>query len=212
MSPKERILTLQNVILQPANSRIRLYSGKLFDPLNPNVEDIDIEDIAHALSNLCRFGGHCSEFYSVAQHSVLVSHICMPGDRREGLMHDKTEGSGLVDMVRPIKHAPGMAYYREVEEVLDEALNKKFNLRSNATSVKWADDQLLVSEMRVLAPMSYPFYRTQLLEKGHTELKVVIEPWTPRKAKQIFLDTWEILNKQEPIEISEEDGYPGVTN
>jgi hypothetical protein len=52
---------------------IQTYTGKAFEPLNPDASLICIEDIAHALSNICRYTGHVRQFYSVAQHSVLVS-------------------------------------------------------------------------------------------------------------------------------------------
>ena len=53
---------------------IQTFTGKKFDPLNPNLNDFCIEDIAHSLSLQCRFTGHCRVFYSVAEHSVHVSY------------------------------------------------------------------------------------------------------------------------------------------
>lgn len=55
---------------------IMTYSGKRYYYLSPTAEDISIVDIAHALSNKCRFAGHCKDFYSVAQHSFLVAEYC----------------------------------------------------------------------------------------------------------------------------------------
>jgi len=49
------------------------YTGKKFYPLDPKPEEIDIRDIAHALSLICKFGGHCPKFYSIAQHSIYLS-------------------------------------------------------------------------------------------------------------------------------------------
>src|ERR1700727_175318 len=59
---------------------LKTHSGRRFCPTNPNPDSIVIQDIAHALSMICRFGGHSSRFYSVGQHSVLVSYIC---DRKD---------------------------------------------------------------------------------------------------------------------------------
>ncbi|HDI4958884.1 TPA: deoxyribonucleoside 5-monophosphate phosphatase [Salmonella enterica] len=59
-------------------SFIQTLSGKQFDYLSATIDDIDIEDIAVALSNICRFSGHLPEFYSVAQHSVLCSQLVSP--------------------------------------------------------------------------------------------------------------------------------------
>ena len=77
-------------------SEIMTYTKKMFDPLCPDAELIDIEDIAHALSMLCRANGHFKSFYSVAQHSI----NCMKEARASGysgriqlgcLLHDASE-------------------------------------------------------------------------------------------------------------------------
>ncbi len=89
---------------------IQTYTGKKFYPFNPRAEDIYIEDIAHALSLICRFGGHCREFYSVAQHSVLVSELVVDNRATEkydglakyALLHDAAEAY-LGDIPSPIK-------------------------------------------------------------------------------------------------------------
>lgn len=67
---------------------IATFTGGVFFPLAPRVEDVRISDIAHALSMLCRFAGHTRGFYSVAQHSVLVSRLCSQQDALWGLLHD----------------------------------------------------------------------------------------------------------------------------
>src|ERR1019366_6096193 len=61
---------------KPTKSAIRTYTGILFDFEEPEASPICIEDIAHSLSLLCRFAGHCREFYSVAEHSIRVSYVC----------------------------------------------------------------------------------------------------------------------------------------
>ncbi len=72
-------------------SYIQTLSGKKFDYLNSTTDDVEIEDIANALSHICRFSGHLPEFYSVAQHSVLCSQIVPPDFAFEALMHDAAE-------------------------------------------------------------------------------------------------------------------------
>lgn len=57
---------------------IQTYPGILFDPLNPNLDQNDIRDIAHALSMLCRGNSHFKTYYSVGQHCV----NCMQGLRQ----------------------------------------------------------------------------------------------------------------------------------
>ena len=83
---------------------ILTHSGRKFCPLDPNPNDVCIEDIAHALARTCRFGGHAELSYSVAQHSVLVSHICRKRDSLWGLMHDAAKAlSGFGDVAKPVK-------------------------------------------------------------------------------------------------------------
>ncbi|EIP2356414.1 HD family hydrolase, partial [Shigella flexneri] len=72
-------------------SFIQTLTGKKFNYINSTIDDIYIEDIAGALSNICRFAGHLPDFYSVAQHSVLCSQLVAPEFAFEALMHDATE-------------------------------------------------------------------------------------------------------------------------
>ena len=70
---------------------IQTYTGRQFWPLDPRIEDIDIHDIAHALSHQCRYSGHCLRFYSVAEHSVLLSHHVAGEHMLWALLHDAWE-------------------------------------------------------------------------------------------------------------------------
>src|SRR4051812_31750950 len=81
---------------------IQTYSGTEFWPLSPKAADVKLIDIAHALSNKCRFAGHCREFYSVAQHSVLVSRQLPDEFKLWGLLHDAGEAY-FADIPNPIK-------------------------------------------------------------------------------------------------------------
>lgn len=86
---------------------ILTYTGRYIDALNPDISRIHILDIAHALSNLCRFGGHCPSFYSVAEHSLLVADLMEDAGYRGdallvGLLHDSEEAY-LIDIPSPIK-------------------------------------------------------------------------------------------------------------
>ena len=58
---------------------LQTWSGRMFWPLDPRDDEVDICDIAHALAHQCRFGGHCRRFYSVAEHCVLLSHAVARG-------------------------------------------------------------------------------------------------------------------------------------
>lgn len=109
-------------------SEIMTYTRKMFDPLHPDTERIDIADIAHALSMLCRANGHFRTFYSVGQHSI----NCMREARARGysekvqlacLLHDASEAY-LADVTRPVKAE--LPRYLEIEAPLQETIWQKW--------------------------------------------------------------------------------------
>lgn len=137
---------------------IRTHSGLFVEPLDIDRDNMRIEDIAHALSNQCRFSGHTAYHYSVAQHSVLVVWILerLLGytDRETllwGLLHDAAEAY-LVDLPRPIKRHEDFAAYREAEIELQEGVSCKFDLDCGCPpeAVHQADDIALRAEANVL--------------------------------------------------------------
>lgn len=138
---------------------IQTATGKKFFPLNPDPESIDIVDIAHALGNVCRYTGHASRFYSVAEHSVRVSrrvHV-LTGDRAlalQGLMHDASEAY-IADIARPVKHQPEMRPYRDIELTLQTAIYQRFGLPTvEHATVSLADAQLLgIEATHLMSPM-----------------------------------------------------------
>jgi len=128
-----------------------LHSGEHFDIKNPV---FDIQDISYALSNLCRFNGHCSEFYSVAEHSVLVAWLLAEWDQSpevimQGLMHDATEAY-LSDVPAPFKQL--LPDWRALDEDLEEKLWKHFNLGEKSPMVKKADWYAVFIEANQLLP------------------------------------------------------------
>jgi hypothetical protein len=110
-----------------SDGSITTFSGMRFWPLIPNPADIRIEDIAHALSNQCRFAGHSREFYSVAEHSVRVSQHCRPEDALWGLLHDASEAY-LSDVPAPLKELPAFEAYRAAERSLQGTIAVRFGL------------------------------------------------------------------------------------
>ena len=109
-------------------SYITTVTGIHFYPLNPNPKDIDIEDIAHALSLICRANGHFRHFYSVAQHCIACAEEAIergysPEVILGCLLHDASEAY-LCDVTRPVKkHIP---QYLQAEEKLQEVIWKRF--------------------------------------------------------------------------------------
>lgn len=133
-----------------ASSDIQVANGNVINPLDPDPEQINIFDIAHALSNQCRFSGHTRRFYSVAQHCVLVSRTVPEKDKLWGLLHDASEAY-LVDIPSPLKNDLFGEQYREVEGRLMGAICEKFGLDPEMPpSVKVADNSLLGTEVRDL--------------------------------------------------------------
>lgn len=107
--------------------RLQTYSGVSFSPLAPDPRDVRMEDIAHALSLLCRFGGHVQRFYSVAEHCVRVSGMVPEQYQLWGLLHDASEAY-LMDVPSPIKHSPDFGFYREAEARVERAVAQRFGL------------------------------------------------------------------------------------
>jgi hypothetical protein len=127
---------------------IRTFTGRMVHHCSPQADEIDIDDIAHSLSQQCRFLGHTDGYYSVAQHSVLVSQIVPPEDALWGLLHDAAEAY-LCDVPAPIKSAPEMWFYRMAEGKLTVAIATRFGLpQAIPDSVKRADRLLLATEFR----------------------------------------------------------------
>jgi 5'-deoxynucleotidase YfbR-like HD superfamily hydrolase len=150
--------------------------------VNVNVDDLSIKDIAHALSNICRFTGH-GKFYSVAQHSVLVSQTCDDRDQLWGLLHDSSEAV-YNDLSSPLKRTPNLAGYRELEEKFMKAICRKYDMHSYMpNSVKNADEVLFSTEVRDV------LYTRNIDMKTLAEpLKNKIYPVYPEIAKEMFLD------------------------
>lgn len=129
-------------------SYIQTLSGKKFDYLNSTTDDVEIEDIATALSHICRFSGHLPEFYSVAQHSVLCSQIVPPEFAFEALMHDAAEAY-CQDIPAPLKAL--LPDYRRIEERVEQLIRAKFSITPDMSAVvKYADLVMLATERRDL--------------------------------------------------------------
>lgn len=123
-------------------------SGRKYWPLDPRPSEVHIEDIAWALSHMCRFTGHVKRFYSVAEHSVLVSLVVPPRHALQALLHDATEAY-LVDVARPVKK--GLSNYAEIELRNWVAVAERFSISAEMDpSVKYADDAVLMAEKAVL--------------------------------------------------------------
>lgn len=194
-------------------------AGLAFYPLDPVPEEICIEDIAHSLSLLCRFGGHCSSFYSVAQHSVLVScgienallnkteiTVFNADLALWGLLHDASEAYAG-DVIWPVKRAPEMEGYRAIETRLQNAVCDRFTLpREEPAIVKHFDLVALATEKRDLMGGRGDRTEGASLEAAAARARTgswhsdVVEPfaqkivpWNWELAQSVFLDRFRVL-------------------
>lgn len=174
-------------IVDDGSPWIELITGSRFYFNKP---EWDIGAIAHGLSLLCRFNGQCRKFYSVAEHSVLVSRIMEDlglGDPMEGLLHDGVE-SVLADIARPAKGL--LKDYKALEAALDVSLRKQFNLpEAHSDGCRRADQLALWIEARALMPSKGEegYGLDTALQAQAMKLPYIINTWTSDNAKEKFM-------------------------
>jgi hypothetical protein len=169
------------------NEWIETFTHRHVTPHKLQPQDICIEDLAHALSNICRFTGHTSSFYSVAQHSVYTSLFCSKKNRLWGLLHDASEAY-LCDVSSPVKHLRLMRGYRIVESNVMAAIVKKFELISPMPAeIHEIDKRLVFTEAGQLGLLPHRW------GWKIAELEFKITPWTPKQAEQRFLSLYNRL-------------------
>lgn len=164
----------------PRGDWMQTFTGRAYYPGDPKPEEIFIEDIAHALSMQCRYGGHCDLHYSVAEHSILISHMVPPEDALAALLHDATEAY-VVDLPRPVKAL--LPEYRVLEAKNWYAIAKCFGLSLVLPdSVHKADNQILHSERE--QNMGKPPADWGIKDDGS---RVLLPFWPAWKAEREFL-------------------------
>ena len=169
---------------------IQTYSGLKMYPLDPRPEEICLEDIAHALSNICRFTGHCKEFYSVAQHSIYVSVHVSRENALWGLLHDASEAY-LCDIARPVKNDKQMSCYRGAEHILQSIIAEKFGLPIiQPEEIDVVDKIMLVTEARDLGLLSPDWEHFSI-----KPLESKIYPQQPINAERSFFDWYNVITK-----------------
>lgn len=158
------------------NDSIRTYSGIYMNVFEPTPEMVYIGDIAHALSNSCRFGGHVPRFYSVAQHAVMASYYVEdPRDAYDALHHDDSEAY-LLDVPTPIKRK--LVGYKEIESNLMEVISKVLNFNwPLSEGVKRVDAAMLKFEW------DYLIHKKELPSWVHPQFGV----WTSEEAEVKYL-------------------------
>ena len=155
--------------------------GLKLDLLDPQPELINILDIAHQLSHICRFAGAVRDFYSVAEHSVWVSRRLPPDLALQGLLHDASEAY-LGDITSPLKAQ--LPDYRAIEARMSAVINRRYALPEKLDPlVKAADVDMAIAEAAALMPQDRRYWGP-----AKPDPLQHIECWTPREAERRFLD------------------------
>ncbi len=174
---------------------LQTVSGRYVNPFDPQPGQLDAGDIARALANQCRFGGHSRVFYSVAQHSVLVSRLVdeRGGDAEDAfaaLMHDATEAY-LGDMPHPLKHRSALgAAFREAEDHLEQAIRARFGIKADVPEIKPADRALLATERRAFSAEDWHWPELE----GVEPLDIELTAWQPDEAAKAFAERYAELD------------------
>ena len=161
----------------------RTRSGRLVDLRAPRAADMHLPDIAGALSKMCRYNGHVARFYSVAEHSVLLSrHLSrVTGSldhARWALLHDASEAY-TPDVTAPLKRTLGE--WEAIEAPFLIAIAAAFGLSLPMPAlVHLADVRIVADETAAL------FARDR--RRGRDPLGVAIQAWGPEEAERRFLE------------------------
>lgn len=162
-------------------------SGFTFDLANPDADGLPVEDIARALAYQPRWCGATTRFYSVAEHSVMVSKLVPEEFAYHALWHDSVEAiSG--DWPSPLKEHLGREEIKRRMAPIEAAFERHFGYRGELPEVKRADLIAMATELRDLLPKTW-------MDWGHlppadTE---IIRPVGPDAAFTLFMDRYEAL-------------------
>ena len=176
------------------NNVMNTYNKKIFDPWHMTTNDVDIRDIAHALSLLCRGCGHVKFFYSVGLHCLncaneAISRQYEPKIQLACLLHDASEAY-ISDIIRPVKSK--LLEYQQLENKIINTIYEHFNLQLNTEDlkkVKAIDDDMLKNEMHII-------FSTCLLDNiPKLASNPIIEELPFKKVEQDYLNMFDKLYK-----------------
>lgn len=176
------------------DSYIETASGRKFYFLKPNPEDFDIRDIAHALAMNCRFTGHCSKFYSVAEHSWHMARMAPEGLELAALLHDASEAY-ITDIASPIKQH--LMDYTELEDMLMHKIADRYQFDYPLNPViKLLDLTMLSTEAHYLMRSKgddWDLWKERKRPIVQHNFKPI--GMAPHTAKEVFLDKYFELTK-----------------
>lgn len=167
---------------------------RLVDPYDLTLDDISIEDIAHALSNQCRYGGHTCDFYSVAEHSVILAE---EGWKRWGpaealflLLHDAEEAY-LQDMAQPTKRRQDFEGYRKACAAASKVIFQKLGVKVSqelALACMHLDEEMVKHEAKAFWQGHIPVEWKKELDLIPSSFNPVFHGWLPLRAEHKFLN------------------------
>jgi len=173
------------------NTCIQMHDGQYLDLLNPDPAVISINGIAFALSQLCRYGGHCRVFYSVAEHSVHCCNLVEPEYKKQALLHDAAEAF-VGDIVWPVKRL--VPAFQDIEHRILKVILSKYKMDSPIWPVvKQADREMLAAErLELLEETKLPWPVIEGIEPAKVEFRFYdpIDAWLAflDKAEEVGLD------------------------
>lgn len=165
---------------------IRLRSGRYLDLRRPQPDQFTFADIAGGLSKICRFGGQCERFYSVAEHSYHCARQAMKDgltirEQQCVLMHDAAEAF-IGDIVKPLKIM--LPDYAHLETLMENCILNKYDLDCDPNLIREIDHAMLIAERR---GMFSPDSETWTGENSVRKLSVDFKFWTPNEAEEMFV-------------------------
>lgn len=185
------------------------FTGKIFELLNPVPGMVCIEDIAHSLAYQCRYTGHTRQFYSVAQHCVLMAeNEDLPGDPLVKLLHDAGE-TYIGDIARPWKkllrvrvgftynrvrekyeiYEPVRDFEQKIQKVIGLALGVDL---THSAEIKKSDLRMMATEIRDLMPDMPPGFEWGV-DLSNPVVEEIIIPWLSEPAEELFLAVYKML-------------------
>lgn len=172
------------------------YVGKKIYPPDIKKEDIDIRDIACSLGNRCRFSGHLKQFYSVAEHSVLVSLLVEPRFALWGLLHDASEAY-FADIPSPLKKLEIYKPLVEAERNFQKSICSAFGLSEEEPEQVWHSDKWICNREKfylknISSKLSSKIdtSKIHLYDKETLVATALREPRQPHEARALFLETY----------------------
>lgn len=161
---------------------IAISSGHYFDYKHPAQSEFTINDIAKGLSNTCRFGGQCERFYSVAEHSVIMSKIIGQELAFAALMHDAPEAF-IGDIPKPLKVM--LPDYQKIEDEVEAAVLGRFGVQLPLhPRIKELDRKMLAAEQQQVMGSSDKWHWTH----GEHPAEINVQFWSPEEANRRFLE------------------------